>query len=68
VIFIVGPIVTALALWTEVRFEPPIWVHMVLWLPVILGGCLGLLRPLKALMVALQYKHRAGDTGGDVIE
>jgi uncharacterized protein (DUF983 family) len=68
VIFIIGPIVTAMALWTEVRFVPPIWVHMILWLPVILGGCLWLLRPLKALMVALQYKHRAGDTGGDVIE
>ncbi|MBT5108795.1 MAG: DUF983 domain-containing protein [Rhodospirillaceae bacterium] len=62
VIFIVGPIVTGLALWTEVRFTPPIWVHMVLWLPMVLGGSIWLLRPFKAVLVALQYKHQAGDS------
>ena len=60
--FIVGPIVTGLALWTEMRFTPPIWVHMVLWLPMVLGGSIWLLRPFKAVLVALQYKHQAGDS------
>lgn len=63
VIFIVGPIVTLLALWVEVAFEPPYWLHMVLWGPVILLGSLALLRPFKATLIALQYRHRAGDTG-----
>jgi uncharacterized protein (DUF983 family) len=63
VIFIVGPIITLLALWVEARFEPPYWVHMVLWGPAILLGSLALLRPFKATLVALQYRHRAGDTG-----
>jgi uncharacterized protein (DUF983 family) len=36
---------------------------MVLWGPAILAGSLALLRPFKATLIALQYKHRAGDTG-----
>ncbi|MGD8809778.1 MAG: DUF983 domain-containing protein [Gammaproteobacteria bacterium] len=63
VIFIVGPIVTLLAFWVEAAFEPPYWVHMVLWGPAILLGSLALLRPFKATLIALQYRHRAGDTG-----
>ena len=63
VIFIVGPIVTLLALWVEAAYEPPYWLHMVLWGPAILGGSLALLRPFKATLIALQYRHRAGDSG-----
>jgi len=63
VIFIVGPIITGLAFWVEVAFEPPYWLHMALWGPLILVGSLLLLRPFKATLVALQYRHRAGETG-----
>ena len=63
IIFIVGAVVTGLALWVDIAFAPPYWVHMVLWTPVVLVGCLGLLRPFKATLIALQYQHRAGDTG-----
>ncbi len=63
VIFIVGPIVTGMALWIEMKFSPPIWLHMILWLPTILGGSLWLLRPFKAVLVAIQYKHKAGESG-----
>jgi len=59
VMLIVGAIVVAAAFWVEFTFHPPLWVHMVLWLPVILGLALGLLRPLKGLLVALQYKNKA---------
>jgi uncharacterized protein (DUF983 family) len=58
-ILIVGAIVTGGALITEVRFSPPYWVHAVIWGPLALILSLGLLRPLKAALVVLQYKHRA---------
>ncbi|MFO0995653.1 MAG: DUF983 domain-containing protein [Alphaproteobacteria bacterium] len=58
VILILGFIVVGLALWTEVEFEPPFWVHAILWPPVILGGGLLMLRPFKATLIALQYRHR----------
>jgi uncharacterized protein (DUF983 family) len=63
IIFLIGPIVVGLAFWVEFAFSPPYWVHMVLWGPAILAGSLALLRPFKATLIALQYRHRAGDTG-----
>lgn len=61
ILLIVGFIGVGLALWVEVTWQPPYWVHAVLWIPLIMGLTLGLLRPLKGLMVALQYKHRRED-------
>src|SRR3977135_1343917 len=49
-----GFIVLGAALWTEISFQPPMWVHMVVFLPLTLIVCLGLLRPLKAVLIALQ--------------
>jgi len=59
VIFVVGFIVVGLALWTEVRFSPPYWLHVVLWLPLTVALTFGLLRPFKATLIALQFKHKA---------
>ncbi len=59
VIFILGAAVVPLAILVETLFTPPEWVHLVLWPPVIIAGTLGLLRPLKATMIALQYRHRS---------
>lgn len=59
VILIVGFLIAGAALLTEIAYSPPIWVHLVLWLPLVLLLCLGMLRPLKGLLVALQYHHRA---------
>ncbi|MEZ5932999.1 MAG: DUF983 domain-containing protein [Alphaproteobacteria bacterium] len=61
VIFLVGAIVVGLALVTEVRYEPPVWLHLVLWLPLTVLLVLVLMRPAKALMIAFQYKHRPQD-------
>jgi uncharacterized protein (DUF983 family) len=61
IILIVGALVVPLALVTEVWFSPPVWVHMLLWGPLIVIGSLVLLRPAKALLIALQYKHRSGE-------
>lgn len=55
----VGFIVAGAALIVEIAHSPPIWVHVVLWGPLVLILCLGLLRPLKGMLVALQYSNRA---------
>lgn len=59
VVLILGAVVVALAIAVEIAFAPPLWVHIALWTPVILGGSITLLRPLKAGLIALQYRHRA---------
>ena len=58
VILILGFVVVGLALWVELAYEPPFWVHAVLWVPLILVGALVLLRPFKATLIALQFRHR----------
>src|SRR6266853_2518646 len=40
VIFFLGLIVVGLAAIVEIKFSPPIWVHMLLWTPLILGGAI----------------------------
>jgi uncharacterized protein (DUF983 family) len=54
-----GFLVLGAALWTELTFEPPFWVHLVIFLPLTLVVCLGMLRPLKGLLIALQYRNKA---------
>lgn len=68
VIFIIGPIVTGLAFWLEMSVAPPLWLHVVLWFPMITIGSIALLRPFKAVLVALQYRHKAGEPGTRTIE
>jgi uncharacterized protein (DUF983 family) len=57
-ILMLGMLVVGLAALVEVNFSPPIWVHLVLWAPLILIGAVAMLRPLKAGLIALQYRHR----------
>jgi len=63
IIFILGFVVVPLALWVEATFAPPLWVHMAIWPVVIVGGALALLRPAKGILIALQFRHRASDSG-----
>ena len=58
-IMIVGFIVVGAALVVEVKIQPPLWLLAVILLPLTLGLCLGMLRPLKALLISLQYHYRA---------
>ncbi|MFZ1106414.1 MAG: DUF983 domain-containing protein [Hyphomicrobiaceae bacterium] len=65
-IFILGFLVLAGALWVEFRLEPPVWVHVALWGVLTPLLALALLRVLKAGLIALQYKHKAGEGGLEV--
>lgn len=58
-IMIVGAIVTILAITVQLKFEPPFWVHILLWLPVTLALVLGLLRIAKGALLVLEYRNRA---------
>ena len=59
VIMIVGFVIVFGALFTEVAYHPPIWFHLIVWLPLGAILCLALLRPLKGLMVAAQIRNKA---------
>ncbi len=61
VILIGGAIVVFAALITEVVYQPPYWLHAVLWLPLILLVTLAPLRLIKGVLIALQYHHKAAE-------
>ncbi|HVX99952.1 MAG TPA: DUF983 domain-containing protein [Pseudorhodoplanes sp.] len=61
VILLGGFIVVAAALFTEIVYQPPYWVHAALWLPLILLVTLAPLRAMKGLLIALQYHHKAAE-------
>jgi uncharacterized protein (DUF983 family) len=68
VMFFAGFIVAGSALAVEVLYAPPYWVHALLWTPLILVTTLAPLRPMKGLLIALQYHHKAAEgrlVGGD---
>jgi uncharacterized protein (DUF983 family) len=49
------------AIWLEVAFEPPIWIHLVVSFPLLLLFCIPPLRPLKGWLVASQFYHQAAE-------
>jgi uncharacterized protein (DUF983 family) len=59
IIMLAGAIVVGSALIVEVKYQPPFWLHAVLWLPLILATTLWPLRAMKSLLIALQYHHKA---------
>ncbi len=63
VMFLLSTIIVVLAFWVEFTFNPPLWVHIVLWPVVTIPLAVVLMRPLKAIMVALQYRTRATEMG-----
>jgi len=65
VILIAGFLCAFAMLFTEIAYAPPVWVHIVIFLPLTLGVCLGLLRPLKGVMLAAQFSTRASEARPD---
>lgn len=59
VIFILGFLMMGGALYVEFTYEPATWVHVVLWGALTPLLAIVLLRFMKALLIALQFKHKA---------
>lgn len=58
---IVGIFVVFCALIVEFAYQPPIWLHLVIWSALAIGLSLAMVRPAKGLLIALQYHHRAAE-------
>ncbi len=63
IIFLLGFLVIPLALLFEAKAEPPMWLHAMIWPVVVLGSALVLLRPIKSVLISLQYRNQAGRSG-----
>lgn len=58
-IFIVGGIVMLCAILMELNVHPPMWVHMILWLPLTVVLTIGFLRLAKGALLVLEFKNKA---------
>ena len=54
------------AVWLEVEYQPPYWVHLVTSLPLLLLTCIPPIRPLKGWLIASQYIYKAEEGRLDV--
>ncbi|WP_114377442.1 DUF983 domain-containing protein [Elioraea thermophila] len=63
-IFVLGVVIVVAALWVEFAFEPPLWLHAVLWPVLSVPLALAVMRPAKAALIALQYRHRRREMQG----
>lgn len=59
VILIIGFIVVGLALWMEVNYSPPLWVHFILWVPLAIILSLLAMRSIKGILINLQFRNKA---------
>ncbi len=60
-IFILGFLLVPLALILDAHYHWSLWLHAAIWTTVAIIMTLGALRPLKAYIIALQFKHRPTD-------
>ncbi|MBX7501799.1 DUF983 domain-containing protein [Qipengyuania sp. YG27] len=59
----VGTITVGLAIWVQLSFEPPWWVHALLWVPLTFALVIGGLRVTKAWLLASEYRNDAREAG-----
>jgi uncharacterized protein (DUF983 family) len=64
-IFILGALAVGLVFILQFVLLLPEWLTWTILIVVVLGGAVLLLRPAKAIMVALQYRNRAGEFSGE---
>lgn len=60
-IFVLGGLIVPIMLLLDAWMSPPLWVHAGIAGLLILGGALALLRPFKATILALHYRHSVSD-------
>ena len=63
VILIAGFLCAFGALFSMFAWGWPVWLLLLVWLPVTLAASLGLMRPAKGLMVAAQIANKASEAG-----
>ena len=58
---IIGAVIVILALVVDSAFQPPMWVHALLWIPLTAALVIGGLRGCKAWLLIAEYRRSAGE-------
>ena len=58
-ILLIGGLIVGLAAVVELTWQPPLWLHALIWLPLASILVAFILPPIKGLALALQYHFRS---------
>lgn len=56
---ILGAVVVILAITLELKVHPPLWLHMLIWIPFTAGGVVLSLRAAKGALMSAEYRNAA---------
>ena len=56
---IVGTIIVVLSIWLELSVGPPVWLHLMLWIPLTTVLVIVSLRWAKGVLLALEHRNAA---------
>ncbi len=56
---ILGTVITIAAIIVELTLHPPLWLHMLIWLPLTAVGVVYSLRIAKGALMAAEYRNEA---------
>jgi uncharacterized protein (DUF983 family) len=56
---VVGTIIVILSIWLELAAGPPVWLHLLLWIPLTTILVIVSLRWAKGALLALEYRNAA---------
>ena len=56
---ILGALVVALAIMLELKVHPPLWLHMLIWIPFTAAGVVLSLRAAKGALMSAEYRNAA---------
>lgn len=65
VIFLVGHILVPPVFWIERAYQPPMWLHMAVWLPLFAVLCTLMLRPVKGMVLGWMLRLGFADGPGE---
>ena len=63
-IFVVGHVILAAVVMTDIAYAWPLWLHAIVWLPLTIALCLGFLPAAKGALIGLQWGLRMHGFGG----
>jgi len=58
---IIGALLIGLALGVDAAFAPPLWVHIILWVPLTAAAVVYGLRVAKAALLASEHQRQAAE-------
>jgi uncharacterized protein (DUF983 family) len=63
ILMVLGFIIAGGAIWLDLTFRPPLWVHALVWVPTTIVLALLMTRYLKSFLAAQQFATRASEMG-----